>query len=43
MAREMADEQGIDPDEIEIYEEDDRIGACPDGSTGAYWPVVERS
>jgi hypothetical protein len=45
MAKEMAVEKGIDPDGVDSYQdscgdEPYNGGACPDGDTGAYWPVV---
>lgn len=46
LARSHAIDQGIDPDDVELYESGPDIGgvidrgACPYGDTGAYWPVI---
>jgi hypothetical protein len=47
MAREQAEYQGLDPDDIELYgaEQDldpdgSGMGACPSNDDGAYWPEI---
>lgn len=46
LAREMAEDLGLDPDDIDTYgdepdgDEMDSAGACPDGDDGGYWPVI---
>lgn len=43
MAIEMAEEEGVDPDTIDTWGEDDPdigAGACPEGDPGGYWPNV---
>jgi len=41
MAEEMAMNTGINPDILGEYRQEDRMGICPEGSDGAYWPIVE--
>ena len=39
----MAEEQGIDSDDIDTWGEDNPVvgaGACPSNDEGGYWPVV---
>jgi hypothetical protein len=47
MALDMAVEKGLTPESVDIdtWETDDESGtiggACPEGDTGGYWPVVK--
>ena len=41
MARDMAADEGIAPETLGEYRQEDRMGICPEGSDGAYWPIVE--
>lgn len=43
MAREQAVAEGIDPDGVELYENNGQRGACPDGDDGGFWPVIVES
>lgn len=43
LAIEHCDETGDDPDDIDVWGEDDPdigAGACPSNCDGAYWPCV---
>jgi len=42
-AREIAEYNELDPDELEIYGGPDDIewGCCPDGDPGSYYPMIE--
>ena len=41
LAREMAVEEGYDPDTVEIYGDlDTGMGACPENHDGAYYPEI---
>jgi len=47
MARGMAIEQGLDPDTVEHYMDEDisptvYAGACPDEDDGSHWPVIRK-
>jgi len=43
-AKEQATDEGIDPDDLAEYEENDgsKWGVCPANNDGAYWPCVRR-
>ncbi len=45
MAEQYAERQGIPVDDVELYNNEGingpERGACPDGESGDYWPVIK--